>query len=97
MTEYSLVFFLGIFLIVLWGFWRSYFSNPLQVTGLVHVHGIGMTIWCVMLIAQAMLVKFKQLKLHRAIGLMSYLIVPANVVLMLAVVRVRLPTFSTYF
>lgn len=96
-TERSLVFFFGIFAIVLWGFWRSYFSNPFQVTPLVHVHGFGMTLWCVMLIAQAFLIRFKRLKWHRAIGLASWLVVPANVVLMLAVVRVRLPTFSGYF
>ncbi len=96
-TGYSLLFFLGIFFIVLWGFWKSYFSNPFQVKGLVHVHGVGMTLWCMMLISQALLIRFKRLKLHRAIGMASYLVVPVNVFLLLMVVRVRLPTFSSYF
>jgi hypothetical protein len=50
-----------------------------------------MTLWCVMLISQAYLIRIKRLEVHRLIGKASYVIAPVNVVLMLVVARNSLP------
>lgn len=87
LTRNSLIFFAVILAIVLLGFWQTYFSNPFQVSGLVQIHGLGMTLWCLMLMSQAFLIKSKRVKLHRAIGMSSYVLVPVNATLMLLVAR----------
>ena len=98
LTRNGIAFSLLIFGIVLWGFWNTYFANPLQLPNFwLHIHGACMTLWCLMLISQAYLVKAKRLDLHRAIGKLSYVLAPLNFVLMLAVVRIRFPTFTDLF
>ncbi len=73
----SSIYFLVYFLLALWAFWPTYFSNPLRPVGsVIHVHGILMTIWCLMLISQALLIRLNKRKLHRLIGRLSYGLVP---------------------
>ena len=84
----SILFFLGFSVLVVWGFWQTYYSNPLQFSDLlIHVHAAAMTLWCVMLIAQAFLIRTNRRDLHRIIGKSSYALAPLNVVLQVAVVR----------
>jgi hypothetical protein len=88
----SVIFFLVFFALVLWGFWSSYYSNPFQIEGaLMHLHGLAMTLWCLMLIAQAFLIRTNRRSLHRAIGKTSFVLMPLNVVLQIAVIRMRTP------
>ena len=76
---------------VLWGFWTTYYSNPLQFSDLlVHVHGFSMTLWCAMLVTQAALIRTGKRSLHRTIGKTSYVLAPLIVVLLVAVARARL-------
>ncbi len=73
----STIYFVLFFLFAIWAFWPSYYSNPFQVTQTnVHVHGILMTCWCLMLIAQATLIRFKKYSLHKTVGKLSYGLVP---------------------
>ena len=59
----SILVFAAFSTLVLWGFWNSYYSNPLEMVALgnsitvVHLHGAGMTLWCVMLVSQAYLIR----------------------------------------
>ena len=65
------------FVFALLAFWGSYFSilgKPMS--SYVHFHGIFMTLWCLMLIAQAFLVRVKKYRIHTLVGKASYLIFP---------------------
>jgi hypothetical protein len=84
----SPLFFLSFFVLVLWGFWNSYYSNPLQFSdALVHAHGFVMTLWCLMLVTQSYLVRTNRKTLHQRLGRLSYVLAPLNVILMVTVVR----------
>ena len=77
----SVYFFLGFTLLALIAFWPNYYSNPARESRwYIHFHGIMMGIWCIMLIAQSLLIRLKQFKLHAIIGGMSYLIAPLLIV-----------------
>ncbi|MBK8279641.1 MAG: hypothetical protein IPK94_05760 [Saprospiraceae bacterium] len=41
-----------------------------------HTHGLGMMMWCMMLISQALLIRINKNSIHRLIGKFSYLLVP---------------------
>jgi len=98
LTRNGLIFGFVILAIVLSGFWRTYFSNPFVPLDVYrHMHGFGMTLWCLMLIAQAFLFRAKRLDIHRLIGKAAFVIVPVNVVLMLVVVQIRMPTIPESF
>ena len=88
----SILFFTGFLMLVLWGFWRTYFSNPLQLPDvLTHLHGFSMTLWCAMLVTQAALIRKGQRRWHRAIGKASYALAPIMFILMVSMVRDRFP------
>lgn len=58
-------------------FWPSYYADLAgQETARTHTHGIAMTLWCLMLIAQAYLVRVNRRNIHRVIGKFSYVLVP---------------------
>jgi hypothetical protein len=93
----AVLLFSGFLGFVIWGFWKTYYSNPAQFPDLLrHLHGAGMTLWCALLVTQAWLVRTGRRSLHRAIGKSSYLLVPLNVILQIVVQRDRLP-FRTDF
>lgn len=61
-------------LIVLAGFARTYylkgfFSSPALPGRLVHLHGIVMTLWVVLFIAQVWLVASRRVRFHRQLGI----------------------------
>jgi hypothetical protein len=75
--KYSGVYFIAFFLLVLIAFWTSYYGNlsaPMETQ--IRLHGITMTAWCLMLITQALLIRYKQFKIHHFLGKLSYLLVP---------------------
>ena len=62
-------------------FWPNYFSRIFgNVQTHIHVHGIVMSLWCIMLIAQATLIRFNSYKWHRRIGKFSYLLAPLIII-----------------
>ena len=62
-------------------FWPSYFSRlSSQPTYHPHAHGLTMTLWVLLLVAQAWLIAGGQRQTHRQTGLLSYVLVPALVV-----------------
>jgi hypothetical protein len=71
------IFFFLFFVFVLWAFWSSYYSIIMQDMPVsIRFHGTTMTLWCLMLIGQAMLIRWKQFTAHRWIGRLSYFLVP---------------------
>jgi hypothetical protein len=84
----GIVFFGMFFAVALWGFWSSYYSNPMQLeTALHHVHGITMTLWCVMLIGQAYLIRTNRRAAHRLVGRTSYVLAPLIFAVTVALIR----------
>ncbi len=58
-------------------FWPGYFGrifSPLDSH--LHRHGIAMILWCLMLIAQATLIRKRAYTIHRWVGYGSYVLVP---------------------
>ena len=57
--------------IVAWGFWGTYYSQPLaraDLPAIVHVHAAVFSIWVLVLLAQAAVVVAGNVRLHRQIG-----------------------------
>jgi uncharacterized membrane protein YozB (DUF420 family) len=62
-------------------FWPSYYSRLAdQPTSHIHAHGLAMTAWLALLVAQAVLVRSGRRDVHRKLGLVSYALVPAIVI-----------------
>jgi len=73
----SAYFFVLFFLLALWAFWPGYFGRlDSDIPSRIHIHGISMTLWCLMLISQALLIRFRKEQLHSIIGRFSYILVP---------------------
>ena len=73
--------FAGFTLAMVVAFWPSYFSHlGDQPSVHHHAHGIAMSLWLALLIAQASLMRAGNRALHRRLGLVSYALVPIIVV-----------------
>jgi len=70
-------FFITVLLISILGFYPSYFKKFPVFEGLNiahHVHGLLATLWILMLIAQAFLIRARKYALHRIVGKSSYVL-----------------------
>jgi hypothetical protein len=73
----SHLYFIGFFAFVLIAFWLTYFTKFFEQANFrMHLHGITLIIWCLMLIIQPYLIRTKQNTLHRQVGKFSYILVP---------------------
>lgn len=72
------------------GFYPSYFSVLREAPTAHHFHGLSATVWVLLLIGQATLMRLGRRELHRAAGKLSYLLAPLLVVSGLAVVQLML-------
>lgn len=83
--------FAGFTLAMVVAFWPSYFSHlGDQPSVHHHAHGIAMSLWLALLIAQASLMRAGNRALHRRLGLVSYGLVPVIVVVTLRFVHYTL-------
>jgi hypothetical protein len=59
-------------------FWPRYFGllGEVPIDPHFHAHGVTMTLWCLLLIVQPVLIRKNFRKLHRILGYFSYLLVP---------------------
>lgn len=92
MYRASAFFFAILLLLAIPAFWPSYIAPKRYETDWhVHLHGIAMLLWMLMLITQAGLVRAKSFALHRALGKTSFVLVPVIVAstLLLAHYRMR--------
>jgi len=72
-------FFGAILLLVIVGFFNSYFGRFPHFNGLpdmAHLHAIGFLAWFALLIIQPLLIRYKQVGIHRLLGKFSYFLVP---------------------
>jgi hypothetical protein len=66
---------IGFPLIVLIGYFKSYYFKPFFpdtppfVNSLVHIHGVVMTLWVLYFVAQVALIRSKNIKLHMSMGM----------------------------
>ena len=75
--KYSIFYFVTFFLLAIWAFWPGYFSHILtDIEPHIHIHGITMSLWCLTLILQGLLIRTKNYKIHRTVGKFSFFLVP---------------------
>lgn len=87
----SHLYFAAFFACMLAGFWYTYFTRLFQQeTWRQHAHGIALILWCLMLVAQPLLIRAKQFAWHRRVGRASYVLVPALFVTTLDLLKYRL-------
>lgn len=80
--------------VISWGFYKTYIIFFPSFTGFVfaqHFHGAMMMTWMIFLIVQPLLIRSGKIKIHRAIGKLSFLIAP------LLVTSIFLVTRMVYF
>lgn len=77
---YSGYYFIGVLVLVILGFWPSYFAKFIDRTAdftlYFHFHAVTATLWLALLIVQPILIQKKKLQLHRLLGKTSYLLIP---------------------
>lgn len=90
-VQKSHFYFIAFFLFVVAGFWVTYFTKILEQKNYrMHLHGIALTLWCLMLILQPYLIRTKRTKLHRTIGKASYILVPLMIFTTLDLLKYQL-------
>jgi len=92
MYRASPFFFAALLIAAIPAFWPSYlFPKRYEADWHVHLHGIAMLLWMLMLIAQSSLARARAFVTHRALGKTSFVLVPVIVAstLLLAHYRMR--------
>jgi len=78
--EYSGYYFIGVLVLVILGFWPSYFAKFIDRTAdftlYFHFHAVTATLWLALLIVQPILIQRKKIRLHRLLGKTSYVLIP---------------------
>jgi hypothetical protein len=75
---------------VQWGFYRVYssqFPNFIDKTVTIHIHGVVLMMWMVLLIVQPLLISTGRTKLHRTIGKVSWVLGPLVILMLFLVGR----------
>lgn len=86
----SYLFFIGFFILVLIGFWFTYFTKILdQENYRMHTHGVTLILWCLMLILQPYLIRSKFNSTHKLVGKFSYVLVPFMMITTIDLLRYR--------
>ena len=90
MFRSSSYWFAGLFGAALIAFWPMYLSKlPHGADRYTHLHAIVMTVWVALLIVQPLLIRSRQRRLHRALGSLSYVLVPVIIAASLALTHFR--------
>ena len=82
--------FIAVLLMIFAGFHKTYFSkfpDFQDITTLMHLHAFTILLWFAMLIAQPLLIRAKRTDLHRMVGKLSYVLVPAVLVTIILIER----------
>jgi len=98
----SAPFFAALLVLALPAFWSTYFFPPRYESDWhVHVHGVALFLWATMLIVQPLLIHAGRRSLHRALGKISYALVPVIVASTILLARYRMhvstPTFDQLY
>jgi len=92
MYRSSVYYFGALLLLAIPAFWPTYFFPPkYEADWHVHLHGLAMFAWVVLMIVQASLIRARRPALHRRLGKGSYVLVPLMVLstVLLAGYRLR--------
>jgi hypothetical protein len=90
LPRHSSRFFAIFLLFTLWAFWPSYFARLFQQPDIrFHLHGVALTLWCVMLVLQAQLIRTQRRALHKRVGKLSYFLAPAVIAITISFVHYR--------
>jgi hypothetical protein len=84
------IFIFVILIAIQWGFYQSYtsqFPHFKNATPLIHVHGMLLMTWILLLIAQPLLIHYGKASLHRTIGKVSWVLGPLIIILLFLVGR----------
>ena len=84
------IFIILIMIGIQWGFYRTYtseFPNFKDKTPTIHIHGIFLMMWMVLLIVQPLLINYGKTQLHRKIGQVSWVLGPLIIATMFLVGR----------
>ena len=88
-------YFFGLVLLVLLGFWPSYFAKFFNGTAdfsfYFHFHAGVLILWMSLLIIQPILIRKKRLDIHRLLGKGSYLLIPLIFISIILLTHSRLP------
>ena len=106
--RFSASFFVVFLALSVSAFWPSYFARLFEQPNLwFHAHGIVLALWLCMLVVQAQLIRTQRRSWHRQLGKLSYVLVPAVVVITTVFVHQRispglagleqLPAVAQYF
>jgi hypothetical protein len=88
--RHSSKFFVAFLALMTWAFWPSYFTRLFEQPSFwFHAHGIVLTLWCVLLVVQAQLIRTGRRGLHRLLGQSSYVLAPAVVIVSTLFVHYR--------
>lgn len=80
MYRASPFFFIALLALAIPAFWPSYlFPKKYEADWHVHLHGIAMFLWMLLLIAQASLIRARSFAAHRALGKTSFVLAPVIV------------------
>jgi RsiW-degrading membrane proteinase PrsW (M82 family) len=77
------IFVIVIMIGIQWGFYRTYtseFPNFINKTTTIHIHGVLLMMWMVLLIVQPLLISTGRAKLHRTVGKVSYVLGPLIII-----------------
>ena len=86
MARNAVFFFIAFLLAAIIGFWPTYFTRMGEMASWrVHAHGALLFGWCLLLIAQAWLIRDRRGAWHRALGKVSYVLAPLIVISTLVV------------
>ena len=88
-------YFAALFVITFLAFWPSYFSPGLGTSSVyTHLHASTAALWMCLLIIQPWLIRTYRFDLHRAIGVVSYVLVPVVLISMLLLANFRIRSAS---
>ena len=89
--RHSARFFALFLALTVLAFWPSYFARLFEQPNLwFHAHGVVLTLWLVLLVVQAQLIRTHRRGLHRLLGKLSFVLAPAVVVITTVFIHQRL-------
>src|SRR5690242_19835730 len=97
--------YLGYFLmllvpIVVVGFWRTYFGQFPGFKNLLathHYHAVAASLWIILLVAQPILIQYKQLRWHRILGKVSYVVFPMLLLGLALMIQMNMASLQSLF
>lgn len=88
-------FYVGfVLLVILAGFWASYFSPIASVPLAFHVHAMTASTWLLLLIAQSVAIHWRMNALHRTMGLASLALFPLLILGLTMIINVSADRFA---